>query len=290
MPRRRWTSEAARALMAITGADDPVTAMEVCANDLLDDVGVTAPPVPLHVLASFQGIRTIERVEMESSGRLITSAGGSIVQVNSRESPFRQNFTIAHEIAHTFFPSFLVSPAPILDDHTGHYPPVDEEEYLCDIGASALLLPARWLQPACAELNPSLDNLNRLASRFRASLEATARAIARLDAWPFALVFWEPGWRKADRPVGEQPGSVPATWRVTRVVASPSFGLFIPRNKSISEDSTVHRAMSASGPVSGVDRLALGQATIDLRAESLALSVGRGESLRPRIVSFFTRL
>ncbi len=289
MARRRWTSEAARALMAITGTDDPVAAMEVCANDLLDDVGVSGPPVPLHVLASFQGIRSIERVEMESSGRLITSAAGSIVQVNSRESPLRQNFTIAHEIAHTFFPSFLVSPAPILDEHTGHYPPVDEEEYLCDVGASALLLPSRWLQPACAEMEPSLDSLNRLAGRFRASLEATARAVARLDGWAFALVFWEPGWRKADRPVEGQPSAVPATWRVTRVVASPSFALYIPRNKSISEDSTVHRALVAGGPVIGVDRLLLSHAAVELRAESLALPVG-GDGPRSRVISFFTRL
>lgn len=276
--------------MAITGADDPVAAMEICANDLLDDAGVAGPPVPLHVLASFQGIRTIERVEMESSGRLISGAGGSIVQVNSRESPPRQNFTIAHEIAHTFFPSFLVSPGNIQDDHTGRYPPVDEEEFLCDVGAAALLLPPRWLQPASAELDPSLENLNRLASRFRASLEATARALARLDAWPFALVYWEPGWRKADRPAEGEPVSVPAAWRVTRVVASPSFDLYIPRNKSISENSTVQRAAGTSGAVVGVDRLALGHLTVDLRAESLTLSTGRSEGTRPRVVSFFTRM
>ncbi|MFN8498080.1 MAG: ImmA/IrrE family metallo-endopeptidase [Anaerolineae bacterium] len=289
MARRRWTSEAARALMAITGADDPVAAMEICANDLLDDAGVAGPPAPLHVLASFQGIRAIERVEMESSGRLITTAGGSIVQVNSRESLTRQNFTIAHEIAHTFFPSFLVSPGNIQDAHTGRYPPVDEEEYLCDVGAAALLLPSRWLQPACAELSPSLDNLNHLASRFRASLEATARAVARLDAWPFALVYWEPGWRKADRPTGGEAGSVPATWRVTRVVAAPSFGLYIPRNKSSAEDSTVQRAIEAGGVVAGEDRLALGQGVVTLKAESLAVPARRGDSTRSRVVTLFTR-
>ncbi|MFN8482087.1 MAG: ImmA/IrrE family metallo-endopeptidase [Anaerolineae bacterium] len=290
MARRRWSSEAARALMAITGTDDPVAAMEICANDLLDDAGVAGPPVPLHILASFQGIRSIERVEMESSGRLISGAGGSIVQVNSRESQVRQNFTIAHEIAHTFFPSFLVSPGDFQDDHTGRYPPVDEEEYLCDVGAAALLLPPRWLAPACAELTPSHDNLNRLASRFHASLEATARAVARLDAWAFALVYWEPGWRKADRPTEGQTESVPAVWRVTRVVASPSFALYIPRNKSISEDSTVQRAADAAGVVDGVDRLSLAQGLVPLRAESLAVPARRGDSARSRVVSFFTRV
>lgn len=289
MPRRRWTSEAARALMAITGADDPVTAMEVCANDLLDDVGVTAPPVPLHVLASFQGIRTIERVEMESSGRLITSAGGSIVQVNSRESPFRQNFTIAHEIAHTLLPAYATHPHDVEDAHTGDYPQTAEEEHLCDVGASALLLPERWLRPAAQQRTPSLASLQDLARQFKASLEATARAVARLDVWPFALVFWEPGWRKADRAAAAQGDPIPPALRVTRAIAAPSFGVYIPRNKSVAEDTSIYQAYASGSPTHGIDRLTLRTIDTDVEAESVYVPLMRGAVLHPRVVSFLLR-
>lgn len=286
MRPRRWQSDAAQALCILTGLRDPEDAMLACANGLLDEAGIAKPPVPLDVLASFQDIRAIERILMTASGRLIVRPGGSIIQVNANESPSRQNFTIAHEIAHTFFPAFQARPRDIEDAQTGEYPADQEEEHLCDIGASALLLPDRWLAPLAASLNPSFASLDKIARKFRASQEATARAIARLDVWPFALVFWEPGWRKADRPAAESGQPIPAALRVTRAIAAPSFGLYIPRNKSIAPDSSVYQAYEHKKHTTGVDRLTIGANTLELQADSAYHAYNQNGILRPRVVSF----
>lgn len=286
MPRR-WQSETARALIMLTGVPDPVAAMVARADALLDDADVTGPPTPLEVLASFQGITGVERVAMRPSGRLVVAPGqGALIQINQDESQARQNFTIAHEIAHTLIPSFAAGPRSVEDSQTGDYPQDDEEEHLCDIGASALLLPERWLRPAASAVPPSLGALERIARRFRASLEATARAVARLDLWPFALVIWEPGWRKKDRPAEGQTPPIPPALRVSRAIAAPSFGFYIPRNKSAPEGSSIHAAFTTQSPTRGQDWLTVGQRSARLVAESAYYALQQDGVVKPRVVSF----
>lgn len=289
MSLRYWSSDAAHALCRVTGCPDPVTAMIARADALLDEAAIDGPPVPLAVLASFQGIRRIEPVEMVASGRLIVHPDGSVVQVNRAESPARRQFTIAHEIAHTLLPAYAAHPHDIEDAHTGDYPPAAEEEHLCDVGASALLLPERWLRPAVQQRPPSLATLQDIARQFKASLEATARAVARLDVWPFALVFWEPGWRKADRVAAAQGDPIPPALRVTRAIAAPSFGLYIPRNKSVAEDTSIYQAYASGSPTHGLDRLTLRTVDTNVRAESVYVPLMRGAVLHPRVVSFLLR-
>lgn len=289
MSPRHWSSDAAHALCRLTGLADPVEAMIGRADALLDEADVVGPPSPLAVLASFQGIRSIETLDMAASGRLIVHPEGSVVQVNRAESPARRQFTIAHEIAHTLLPAYAAHPHDVEDAHTGDYPQTAEEEHLCDIGASALLLPERWLRPAVQQRPPSLAALQDIARQFKASLEATSRAVARLDEWPFALVFWEPGWRKADRMAAASGNPIPPALRVTRAIAAPSFGLYIPRNKSVAEDTSIYRAYASGEPTRGLDRLTLRTADTDVRAESVYLPLMRGGVLHPRVVSFLLR-
>lgn len=289
MSPRHWSSDAARALCRATGRSDPVAAIIARADALLDEAAVNGPPVPLAVLASFQGIRNIETVDMVASGRLIVHPEGSVVQVNRAESPARRQFTIAHEIAHTLLPAYATHPHDVEDAHTGDYPQTAEEEHLCDVGASALLLPERWLRPAAQQRTPSLASLQDLARQFKASLEATARAVARLDVWPFALVFWEPGWRKADRVAAAQGDPIPPALRVTRAIAAPSFGLYIPRNKSVAEDTSIYQAYASGSPTHGLDRLTLRAVDTNVRAESVYVPLMRGAVLHPRVVSFLLR-
>ena len=289
MSPRHWSSDAARALCRATGRSDPVAAIIARADALLDEAAVNGPPVPLAVLASFQGIRNIETVDMVASGRLIVHPEGSVVQVNRAESPARRQFTIAHEIAHTLLPAYATHPHDVEDAHTGDYPQTAEEEHLCDVGASALLLPERWLRPAAQQRTPSLASLQDLARQFKASLEATARAVARLDVWPFALVFWEPGWLKADRAAAAQGDPIPPALRVTRAIAAPSFGVYIPRNKSVAEDTSIYQAYASGSPTHGIDRLTLRTIDTDVEAESVYVPLMRGAVLHPRVVSFLLR-
>src|SRR4051794_29620193 len=82
----------------------------VLVERLVEDLGRTLdlrPPTDLHLVASFQGIRAIQVVEMDWAGMLAPVAGGEfVIKVRGADRPHRRNFTIGHEITHTLLPGF----------------------------------------------------------------------------------------------------------------------------------------------------------------------------------------
>ncbi len=190
--RRRWAGADAGLLCAQTGEPEPVAAVTKLAEALLDDAGFDGPPFAPEVLASFRGVRAVRRAPMAGAGRLLPEDGGLAIEVNEDHSPGKQNFTVDHEVVHTLMPSYRGQ--RIEDAETGTFVANLEEELLCDIGAAVLLLDPRLLRPLALEGGPSIRTLVDLAALFRASLEATARQLARLDVWPCAFVVWEEGF------------------------------------------------------------------------------------------------
>lgn len=189
---RTYYSCAVQALVEATGILDPVVATEHLANQLLADAGVSEPPVPLDVLASFQGIAVVEVVDMPRSGMLIPMPGGQLkVQLRVSDSPGRRNFSLAHEIGHTLMPDYTEQPVEKLDVYTGEFVESNEEEFLCDIAARSLLLPETMFVARCSELKPTIDNLLVLAEEFACSLEAIALRLDQLRPWPCVAVIWE---------------------------------------------------------------------------------------------------
>jgi len=68
---------------------------------LLEDNNVTNPPVPLTQIAKSCGLRIVANsLEGDLSGFLYRDKDRKIIGVNTNHSSTRQNFTIAHELAH----------------------------------------------------------------------------------------------------------------------------------------------------------------------------------------------
>lgn len=179
------------------------------------------------------------------------------------------------------------------DAVTGTFPNVSEEELLCDIGASALLLDPRWLGPLARDAGPSIQTLLLLAGLFGASLEATARKLVELDLWPCAIVTWEPGQRKSARlPAGqgllaglEHLGAGWSKLRVKRPYVSRSFGHFIPENKSADDTSVVALCRVADEPLRSVEQFVFGRLPIRLYCECVYAPYKLGAETRPRVIS-----
>jgi Zn-dependent peptidase ImmA (M78 family) len=71
------------------------------ASSLLAEYGVKAPPVPVEQIAVAHGIQVIRSAaEWSESGFLLRDKERTIIGINSRNSPKRQRFTIAHELGH----------------------------------------------------------------------------------------------------------------------------------------------------------------------------------------------
>jgi hypothetical protein len=96
----------------------------------------------------------------------------------------RINFTVAHEICHTFFyervPEIKFVPHAV----------DQEEERLCNCGAEEILMPATDVRRCAKDLPVSLDVLQAMAAHYRVSAPAMFIRLRRLGLWGGELVVW----------------------------------------------------------------------------------------------------
>lgn len=110
--------------------------------------------------------------------------------------PERQNFSICHEIAHTFFPD-CAEFIRMREKGQGKADPDREVEVLCNIAASELLLPVDHFLDSLKEFGFSLSSVPPLSGRFLASKSATVIKMVNTGIKVCAAVFLEPGRRKS---------------------------------------------------------------------------------------------
>lgn len=146
-----WKSPAVRWLLSRSKAKDPEMFMRQNAEDLLLTTGQDAPPFSPQRVASLRKISRIEWAEIRNISELVPIKGGFLIRINGRVPVFGwddnrtkgrpsskfQNFSIAHEIGHTFFyDTTLPIPCRPFNDAGSR-----GEERLCDIFATELLMP-----------------------------------------------------------------------------------------------------------------------------------------------------
>ncbi len=140
------------------------------------------PRMRLEILASFAGITVTPMVQSPAASQnraallFQNSSGQRHAYYDPSQSEGRANFSIAHEIVHSFFPN-SVSGARFRSIHTDNSKEATELERLCDLGASELLMPH---EEFIAEMGSEfgLHVVPKLAERFGSSYEATVFRLA----------------------------------------------------------------------------------------------------------------
>lgn len=172
------------------GLIDPRTAVIERArqlNNQLRSFGrVENPRKRIEILASLAGVRVRPMTNpsartAEREALLFRDSGGqrnAFFDPNVSEA--RVNFSIAHEIVHTFFPN-SVRGARFRITHLDDSREATELERLCHLGASELLMPIEEFLKERAE-NFGIKNVPRLAGVFGSSYEATLYRLATTDA------------------------------------------------------------------------------------------------------------
>lgn len=259
---RTWQSSAARELMRMSNDGDPRTAIVQRARALLEEAQVTSAPVDFNLLGSFQYIHTINAAPMKAAGRLVPDAKGFQIHVNAAHTIGKQRFTIGHEIGHTLVPTYQRAPYVIQDLVTGLFSGGKEEEYLCDIAASALLLPEHLFRPQAMERGLHLETVATLSRLFKASREATARRLVDMNLWPCAVAMWHLAYKKSQASGSRQLsfdgfGWVPPVKKLRLRYAAPSssFGHFLPSNISAPADGPLTRCYEENQACYGEERL-----------------------------------
>jgi len=198
-----------------------------------------------------------------------TGRGFQILCDPSVRSRGRIRFSIAHELAHTFFDEAS------RDWNRRSSAGVDERalERLCDHGAAAIVMPRRAFRACMDAEGERAPSVSALALRFAVSREAAAvRMVECGSSRLLGVGFFAYGTRL--RGAGT-PGDRHA-YRVRRVFTKPGVPYLFPPGKSVPDTSAIYRASIVPGESRGVERFELGGASG--RFEVSAVSVrGRAE-------------
>jgi hypothetical protein len=171
--------------------------IEMRADELYSSVGCKAPPVDLYALARHRQVKRVGLRLMVSLGTLVPVHQGYEVflqgteaqelDIQASELPgkltARQRFSLAHEIAHTFFYKGMDQvPVPTLSAKTRQQR--RELEEICDLAAKRILVPTRLLRSqveAALEGSDQIDAnfVRKMVTRFKVSYEVM---LGRLQA------------------------------------------------------------------------------------------------------------
>lgn len=253
-PTREWQDPLVRKLIAKHRGRDPHEIVEAQAQRLLSEAHQDQLPVDVETIASFLGIKR-RLGQYEFAGRIFAEPSGQLVMdLTTNDHPARRRFTCGHEIIHTVFPGFSREARYRVDATVGnHTRERNEEEFLCDLGAAELLLP-RGLLSDRYNISAGLDEVERLAEDAEASLEAAANRLVELADEEIGLIVFEVGHKPADRADLRKGKPVPKKLRV-RYAKSRGLRAYIPRFKSVGEDSPYGEALSTGDVVNGVGSL-----------------------------------
>ena len=182
-----------RAVLALcdsVGISEPKTAIIARSLALVEACGVVEPPLSPEHLAYARRIFRVDKKDLTFDACLIPKDSGFIVEVCKFHPRARQRFSIAHEIAHTFFIEVMPELGlPKRETGIGLHLEYNYFEHLCDISAAELLMPGQLFCRLATEVAPGLAGILQLATRFQASLNAIARRLTSLNLWNCIIVL-----------------------------------------------------------------------------------------------------
>jgi Zn-dependent peptidase ImmA (M78 family) len=182
----RWFGPTAQSLRSVYGFKSPLSLFREKAIEVRQTTGVKGPPFDPFEYAERLSISVEEREGMSIDGLLKYIDGSFVVYLKKEVFPLRKNFTLAHEIAHTFFYGLLSHP----NSFRGSVSSDPEEERLCDAAAAELLMPSSIFRDELLTVpNVTPQTLFGLVDRYRVSLQSVTIRTADVHAG-LACAFW----------------------------------------------------------------------------------------------------
>ena len=254
---------------------DPRSEVVRLARDLNEKLrsfpDIKDPRERIEILASLAGVKVLPMSNSPSQNRealLFRSGDGNAhAFFDPTLSEGRANFSIAHEIVHTFFPNSRHG-ARFRSLHLDESREATELERLCHLGASELLMPEEeFLDGRGDEFG--LKDVPRLAERFGSSYEATLYRLATTHPRLAVAGRLEYRLRTSETRKMQDPKRTPLfassgtaetfqpKYRRQSLHSSLTCGVghLIPWNKSFDETSCVYRAGTMSEVARGYESL-----------------------------------
>ena len=231
--RIAWTHPS---VVAFAAGRDPIEAIESKARQTVlwaVESGWDGPPFDPFALASMLGIHVVPR-EAPYDARTVSGSGRHFeIDFNPTRPRGRVRYSVAHEIAHTFFADCGEGPR-----YRGHIETASQDawqlELLCNIAAAEILMPAADFEELHGQ-QLDVELLMNLRRKYDVSIEALFRRAVKMSREPCAM-FAAARTRDTD--------GVP--YRIDYVEPSHAWRVVIPRGKLLA-GTTVLAQCSAVG-------------------------------------------
>ncbi|MCS1408495.1 MAG: hypothetical protein M2R45_01671 [Verrucomicrobia subdivision 3 bacterium] len=171
-----WTNAS---VVEFAAGEDPVTKMEQKARQVVLDAvsqGWQGPPFDPIELANIMNISVRPNAAL-ADARVFWTNDGYEIEYNPHRPRGRVNFSIAHEIAHTFFPDCAEEVRNRSREKRDE--PNWQIEVLCNVGAAELTMPAGSF-PSEDDAVVTIEELMRLRKKFQVSAEAVLIRLVKL--------------------------------------------------------------------------------------------------------------
>jgi O-acetyl-ADP-ribose deacetylase (regulator of RNase III) len=162
---------------------DPIEMMEAVAQQKVFEAvgqGWSGPPFDPLELARIMGIHVRPNASIPDA-RIFELGDDTVIEFNPNRAPGRVNFSIAHELAHTFFSDWrekVRNRAQTSEDNQNW-----QLEMLCNIGAAEILMPLGSF-PQSEAIAESIEGVMQLRKKFEVSAEAILIRLAKLSKVP----------------------------------------------------------------------------------------------------------
>lgn len=191
---RRVEGPFERRLRSIYGGRNPRDLFVSRANRIRLEHGIGGPPFSPYEYAAALNIEVRSTDDTVLDGMVKKDKNGKfIAELRNHPNRGRQNFTLAHEIAHTFFYEELLMHSERYRNQKEVGDVYDkEEERLCDIAAAELLMPFSVFKKDVVShwenerITPR--TILQLSNRYQVSLLAAAFRV--WDTWKHKSVLW----------------------------------------------------------------------------------------------------
>jgi len=181
----RWTNQSVK---NFAGSHDPISHMKEHAKDIVLwalDKGWQGPPFDPLKLADLLKIPVVPSASIPDARTTPIGARKFQIEFNPTRPRGRVRFSIAHEIAHTFFNDCGLQAR---HRHQSDHIEADDWqlEMLCNIGAAELIMPIGSLSDEINE-NVSIDDVLTLRDKYGVSTEALLNRVATATDQDWAM-------------------------------------------------------------------------------------------------------
>lgn len=177
------------------------------AKEFIENRGHDRPPFLAEDYARLLGIENFPKADLKKTSALLVKFQDSyLIKVNEKHHPFRQNFSVAHEIGHILYNKLHLDRYIGNVEYRTYNPQItrmirgNTKERLCDIAAKELLMPESVFTKYLTSFGLLINSIEPLSHVFRTSIPATAYRISEVSTEPCLILVWKP-W-PANKPRG----------------------------------------------------------------------------------------